>query len=138
MAKRDRYRDHIDPEHQRWGRTYHRFPGVAECVRLIQDGKARGTWTDIIVHELGENAAGCLPELIEVFGSNADESVRLYIMMALDLAWLPESVPFLEQVLREGNPAFTPYAMSARKHIDTKEARTVLWQMAKKAADHSR
>src|SRR5262249_23916604 len=115
--------------YQRWGRTYPRFPGVAECARLIRDGKARGSWADIIAYELGENAGERLAELIETFSTDPSESVRLYVMMALDIARLPESVPFLAEVLQEGNPLFTPYALRALNGIDTRESRTAVWQV---------
>jgi hypothetical protein len=128
MAKRIRYRDHIDPEYRRWGRTYPRFPGVAECARLIRTRKARGAWADIIVSELAEHASLCLTELIETFANDPSDDVRLYVMMALDTARLPESVPFLAKVLHDGNPRFTPFAERALLGIDTAEARTVLWK----------
>ena len=127
MGKRNRYRDHIDPEHQRWGRIYPRFPGVAECARLIRDGKARGTWADIIAYELAEHASECLGELVETFRTDPSETVRLYVMMALDIARLPESVPFLAEVLQEGNSLFTSYAQRALEGINTRESRTALW-----------
>lgn len=129
MGKRNAYRDHIDPQHQRWARTYPRFPGVAECARLIRTGKARGTWADIIAHELAQNAAECLPELIETFRTDPSDNVRLYVMMALDIARLPESVPFLAEVLQERNSLFTPYALRALNRINTRESRTALWQV---------
>src|SRR5262245_3006726 len=86
MGKRNRYRDHMDPEYQRWGRTYPRFPGVAECARLLRDGKARSAWADIIVYELAENAGACLAELVETFRTDLSVTVRLWMMMALDIA----------------------------------------------------
>ena len=129
MGKRHRYRDHIDPEYQRWGRSYPRFPGVAECARLIRDGKARGSWADIIAHELAENAGECLAELMETFRTDASDKVRLYVLMALDIARLPKSVSFLAEVLQEGNPQFTPYALRALNGIDTPESRTAVWQV---------
>jgi HEAT repeats len=100
---------------------------VAECARLIRDGKARGTWADIIAYEFAENASECLVELIDTFRTDPNESVRQYVMMALDIARLPQSVPFLAEVLREGNPVFTPYALRALDGIDTRESRTALW-----------
>jgi hypothetical protein len=117
----------MDPEEQRWHRMYPRFPGVAECVRLIHHGKARGIWADIIAYELAENARKCLPELIDTFRAESSECVRLYVMMALDIARLPESVPFLAEVLREGNELYSPYAIRALEGIDTRESRTALW-----------
>ena len=89
MAKSNEYLNSIDPEEQRWGRKYPRFLGVAECARLIRARKAKGTWADIIVNELAENAAGCLDELIELFHTDPNDDVRLYVMMALDIARIP-------------------------------------------------
>jgi hypothetical protein len=50
-------------------------------------------------------------------------------MMALDMARLPEAVPFLAQVLRDGDPNLTHYAERALMGINTPEARTVLWEI---------
>lgn len=121
------YRDHIDPEYRRWGEAYPRFPGVAECARLIRSRKAKGAWADIIVHELAANAADCLPELIAAYREGSSDDVLTYVMMALDIARLPESVPFLEEIVRRGDDRYTPYAKRALKSIDTREARTALW-----------
>lgn len=128
MAKRNRYRDHVDPDYRRWGSTYSHFPGVAECARLIRIGKTRGAWADIITYELAENAAVCLPELIETF--HTDPSFQLYVMMALDIARTPESVPFLAEILNEGDPRFIPFAVRALKAIDTSASRAALWKSA--------
>ena len=129
MGKRNRYRDHIDPEYQRWGRTYPRFPGVAECARLIRARKASGAWADIIAAELAENATHCLSDLIETFRTDSSETdVRMFVMMALENARLPQSVPFLAEVLESGNSRFIPYAERALCNINTPEARTMLWK----------
>ncbi len=123
MLERPSYRDHIDPEYRRWGRKHPRSPGIAECLRLIRDREARGTWADIIVNELARNAHDGLAELLEAFRSDA--RVRHYVMMAIEIAAVPESVPFLADVLREGDPAFVPYAEGLRQ-IGTAEARAAL------------
>jgi hypothetical protein len=47
-------------------------------------------------------------------------------MMALEMAELPESVPFLAEVLRERNPRHAPYAERALRAINTADARTAL------------
>jgi len=134
MGKRNRYRDHVDPEYQRWGRRYPRFPGVAECASLILAGKASGAWADIIAFELAENAGICLAELIETFRNDPGGDVCLYVMMALDIARVPASVPFLVEVLREADPCYVPYAERALRGINTPEARTVLWNAAQPEA----
>lgn len=131
MPKRDRLPGDLPSD--RWERKYPRFPGVAECLRLIRAGKARGEWADIIEHQLAANAGRCLDELAEGWRTDPDERVRLYILMALDIARIPESVPFLAEVLRGSDERCAYYAEEALKGINTREARTALWQ-----AKHSR
>ncbi len=126
MGKRDRYRDHVDPEYQRWGRAYRTFPGVDECARLILDRKAVGAWADIVTFELAENANEHLDEIIDVFHKRLTDDVAVYMLMALETAAVPASVEFLSDVLRGGNAKFTPYAKRALTVIDTKESRRAL------------
>ena len=128
MGERDKYRDNLDPEYRRWGRKYPRFPGVAECARLIRAGKARRSWADIIAGELACHAKHHLPELIETFRTDTSDEVGLYVMMALEMARLPESIPFLAEVLPQGNSTFTPYAERGLRDINTPEARSALWE----------
>ncbi len=127
MRTRDRYRDHLDPEYRRWGRTYRSFPGVDECARLILDRKATGVWADIVTFELAENASECLSEIIDTFRAHESDDVAIYILMALEMSALPASVDFLSGVLRDGNARFMPYAQRSLKAIDTKESRTALF-----------
>jgi len=122
MGKRDRYRDHIDPEYRRWGRTYRSFPGVNECARLVLDRKATGAWADIVAFELAENARDHLNELIDAFRAHESDDFALYVLIALEMSALPGSVKFLSSVLRDGNVGFLPYARRALEAIDTKEA----------------
>jgi len=131
VAERFNYREHIDPEYRRWGRKYARFPGVAECARLIRAGKARGAWADIIAEELTHHARDSFKELVERFRSDPNDRVRLFVMMALEMAALPEAVPFLAEVLRGSDPRFASYAERGLRAIDTPESRTVLWHAAR-------
>lgn len=121
MAKRDRYRDHPDPDYQRWGRRYRSFPGVAECARLVLQHKATGAWADIVVQELAENARDNLAELIQAFHEHVSDGFARYVMMALEVAALPESVEFLSTVLQRGDARFVPYARRTLQAIDARE-----------------
>jgi hypothetical protein len=123
------YRDHIDPEYQRWGRTYPRFPGVNECVRLLRSGNTKGAWTDIIIGELATHAGEALPELVAAFRSESNQWIRLMILMAIELARLPAAIPFLVEVEREQNSQFAPYVERGLAAIDTKESRAALWHI---------
>lgn len=126
MTNRDRYRDHVDPEYRRWRRKYRRFPGVAECVRLIRDRKATRAWADIVAFELADNAIDHLNELIRAFRDHESDEVGLFVLMALEMAALPASVEFLSSVLRDGNVRFVPQARRALQAIDTRESRVAL------------
>lgn len=130
MGKRNRYRDHVDPEYQRWGRRYPRFPGVAECVNLIRSGKTQGAWADIICFELAENTTTCLLELIEAFRNDAEGNVRRFVMMALEIARPRDAVPFLAEVLKAGDRRYVPCAEQTLREMDTPETRSILWRSA--------
>jgi hypothetical protein len=119
-------RDHPDPEYRRFRRKYPRFPGVAECVKLIKAGKARGAWADFIVHELADNAPSYWPEFVAAFRCESTGDVGLYVMQALEDASLPETVPFLAEVLQEGNERLAAYAERALRAINTPVARKLL------------
>jgi hypothetical protein len=120
------YRAHIDPEYRRWGRKYPRFPGVAECIRLLKAGNVRGAWLDIIHHELTTRAGECLSELTQAFPSE-DEAVKLSILHALEDARLVAAIPFLAELVRQRHERFSPIAEKALQDIGTKEARVALW-----------
>ncbi len=128
MGKRDRYRNTLDPEWQRWGQKYPRFPGVAECARLIRAGQARGSWADIIAEELAANARDHLAEMIAEFRRSDGDDVAVYVMMALEIACLPESVEFLTEVLQCDEARLSSYAHRTLAQIDTPEARTELFK----------
>ena len=128
MGNKTDYRRHIDPEYRRWGRTYPRFPGVAECIRLLRSGKVRGAWVDIIAHELAAHASESLPELLAVFQSDEGEWVRQMVLMAIAEARLPQAIPFLADVARERHPRFAPHAIAGLSAIGTSEARAALWE----------
>lgn len=88
---------------------------------------AQGARADVIAYELADNAVECLPELIAAYRDAANDDVRLYVMRALEIAKPPEAVAFMVEVLRSGDAACAAYAERALKEIDTREARTALW-----------
>lgn len=122
------YRSHIDPEYRRWGRKYPRFPGVAECLRLLKVTNVRGAWRDIIAHELTTHAGECLSELVEVFQASEDEGVRLNILSAIAEARLPDAITFLAVVTKSPQPSLVSLAVRGLKAIGTREARAALWE----------
>lgn len=128
MGRRNQHLDFMDPEDQRWYREHPRFPGVAECVRLIRNGNVRGYRSEIICRELAENAADCLPELIETFRTDPNFDVRLSIIMALEQARLPESTLFLSEVLQDSNSQLVQWARRALIGLNSRASRIILWK----------
>ena len=138
MGKRERYRDNPDPDLQAWGRKYRSFPRVDECIRLILAGKALGSWADIVVYELADNARDHLQELINAFRKHASDGAADYLLMALEIAALPESVDFYSDLLFEKNPRFVPYAERALQAINTREARAALFHARQASKNEDR
>ena len=52
----------------------------------------------------------------------------MYVVMALEMARLDESVPFLAEVVRDVDRRFASEAERALLAIGTREARTALWR----------
>lgn len=119
--------DLVDPEWQRWIAKYPKGPSIAECVRLLHTHNVGGVWNDFISFALADHAENSLPELIDAF-RNEEEVVAVYVMMAIEMAKPPAAIPFLADVLKEGDVRFTPYAERALKEMDTRESRRVLWE----------
>jgi HEAT repeat protein len=94
-----------------------------------QNDCGRRAWADFIAHELAENAPSCWPELVATFRSESIGDVRLYIMQALEDASLPETVPFLGEVLLDEDERLAAYAERALRRMNTPAARNLLWDV---------
>jgi HEAT repeat protein len=129
MPKDDR--EHLDPEYVRWRKKYRRFPGVAECFRVLHGRNVNGALKEIIECELIDHASECLQELIDVYRSEDDDYYRRYAFWAIAKSRLPEAIPFLAEVAKEPNDFFSEIAMDSLAEINTKESRTVLWELNK-------
>jgi HEAT repeat protein len=119
----------LDPEAERWRRTYPTFPGVAKCVSLLGSRNVRGAWVDIICHELAQHAAETLDDLVGEFHSRKNDArVRALIMTAIGEAAPPNAVPFLSECLDDPDESVRGAAVYGLKRVGTKEARTALWR----------
>ena len=85
MGKRSRYRDHVDPEYQRWGRRYARFPGVAECAVI-------GVADDI----RGEYPKACV--VLEEGASVTEKQVREHCSKNLAAYMVPRAIEFVAEL----------------------------------------
>lgn len=122
------YRRRIDPEYRRWCRKYPQFPGVAECLRLLQAKNVRGAWRDIIAHELTTHASECLSELVAAFWADEGERVKLNVLSAIADARLPAAIPFLAEVAKAPHPSLSRIAVQALTAVGTAEAHAAFWE----------
>jgi hypothetical protein len=122
-------RTFMDPEEERWRRSHPRFPGVAKCAGLLRSPNVRGTWVDIICHELARHAADAFDELVAEFHNpDNDGRVRALLVRAIGDAAVQGAVPFLAERLTDADESVRGAATDALEQIGTKEARTALWR----------
>jgi len=117
----------IDPEEERWRKTYPKFPGVAKCVELLRSPNVFGTWTDIISEELVAHAPQIAQELFAAFHDEPDAWVKMILLSVIAEARLPEAMPILLEHLGSEDTSLRRYAITGLKNLGTKEARTALW-----------
>lgn len=125
----------VDPEEERWLKKYHHFPGVGECIRLLKRSNVNGTWVDIICEELTAHAGENAVELIAAVHSETEEGVKVLLLAALAEAGLPEAIPVLAENLASAQDLLRHWAEVGLRKVNTKEARTILWQHGQRLDD---
>lgn len=117
----------FDSEAERWYRTYPHFPGVATGINLIQSGKARGTWLEIIHQQWVEHALIVLDDLYAAY-HKVEPFIQAYIVEAIGAARIPAALPFLVEQLRSPSAYVRRWALWGIGHLDTRESRRALWE----------
>ncbi len=67
-------------------------------------------------------------ELIEEFGKEQDFGLRCWLLELIGSTKSPDAFDFLARQLQADDERLRSRAVSALKKLDTKEARTLLWQ----------
>ncbi len=117
----------IDPEYERWKRKYPKFPGIDKCVELLRSPNVRGAWIDIVCSEIEQYSKKDPSELIEAVNTAENSEVRNILLGILEGIASPEAVSVFAKILSSDKMDEHDYAISGLRRIDTKEARTVLW-----------
>jgi len=115
-----------DPEADRWYRTYPTFPGVATCITLMQAGKARGTWLEIIHHLWVEHASVIFDDLCTAY-LHVEPVIQGYIVEAIAAARIPIAIPFLSAQLHSPVAVVHRWAIRGLAQLNTRESRRALW-----------
>lgn len=81
-------------------------------------------------HMLLPVASDVLPQLIEEYESESDHGLRCWLLELIGAARSTDALPILSQELRSDGESIQGWARRGLEELDTKEARTLLWQEA--------
>ncbi len=119
---------HSDPEEVQFYKAYPEYPGLQTCLTLLRTRKAKRLWIDLICWEMWDHVADDVQETVAAFHDEPDEWVRIFLLGAVAEARCPGFIPLLQENLSSENESLSFWAEAGLKNMDTKEARTVLWQ----------
>ena len=103
-----------------------RFPGFKKCMAMMR--KRDGQTQEDGFHWLLPHAGEHVHELIEEYGKEDDLGLRCWLLELIGSARSPDAFAFLAGQLRAADQRLRHWAIWALKNLDTKEARTLLWQ----------
>ena len=103
-----------------------KFPGFDKCLQMMRshDGEMREdgfAW-------IGQHASQYVNELVAAFEDEDNCGLRVGLIELIAEAKSSEAFKFLAKQLRSDDWIFRRYAIVGLKNLDTKEARTLLWE----------
>ncbi|AMV27698.1 hypothetical protein VT84_25075 [Gemmata sp. SH-PL17] len=102
-----------------------RFPGFKKCLAMMR--KRNGQSREEGFHWLRPHASEYVRELVEEFGKESDHGLRCWLLELIGFAKSPAAFDFLAEQLRGHDERLRYWAIWALKHLETNEARTLLW-----------
>jgi hypothetical protein len=118
----------VDPDEQRYRRNYPRFPGVAETVQLLKLGGTRGGYLEAVLGDLREHAPEVLDDVTNAVDEEVDQRIRTLLVAELAEVADHRLIAFFASLLDDANESVAHWAELGLELIDTKQARTVLFQ----------
>lgn len=103
-----------------------RFPGFEKCMAMMR--KRDGRTQEEGFHWLLPHAGEYVHQLIEEFGKEKDLGLRCWLLELIGSSKSPDAFEFLAAQLRADDQRLRHWAIWALKNLDSKEARTLLWQ----------
>jgi HEAT repeat protein len=102
-----------------------RFPGFERCLKMMRHS---GEVSEEGFGLLLPHAAKYLPQLIAAFWDDDNAGIRDWLVELVGEAKSPAAMPFLIERLDDDDESVRDMAVSMLRKLNTKEARTVLWQ----------
>jgi hypothetical protein len=103
-----------------------KFPGFKKCMEMMRKHNP-GTREDGF-HWLLPHAGEYLQELIEEFKHEDDPGLKCWLLELIGAAKAPEAFGLFVEYLTGEHEDLRVWAARGLKDLDTKEARTLLWQ----------
>lgn len=103
-----------------------KFPGFKKCMAMMRN-------RDPQIQEdgfgwLSAQGNDYVRELIEEFHREENPGLRRWLLELIAAAGSPETFDLLTHQMRSEDPSLRHWAIRGLRNIDTKEARTLLWQ----------
>jgi HEAT repeat protein len=103
-----------------------RFPGFERCLKMMRHSNPAVNEEGFGL--LGPHAAEYLPQLIAAFWDEDNAGIRDWLVELIGEAKAPAAMPFLLECLHDDDESVRNFAMHGLRQLNTKEARTALWQ----------
>lgn len=117
-----------DPEERRWLQRFPRRPSIDQCLDVLSERNTRGLWIDLACWELEEHARETPQEVIDTVSRLDDPWLRLIMLGAIENAEIEEAIPLFAEILSRGTTEEQSYAIRGLRAINTKAARTILFE----------
>ena len=127
MRKKDRERLRMLARDFRRMQANKRHPiSFKEAMKMM---RSRDGWTsEEGFQELRQHAKEYLPLLIAAYYDEDNARRQLWIIELIGYARSPDALPFLVEHLHSGDTGIRDWAIRGLQRLNTKEARTILWQ----------
>lgn len=102
-----------------------KFPGFKKCMEMMRSRDPQVQEDGF--HRLLLHASEHVGELIDAFHSEDNFGLKCWLLELVDAAKSEAAFEFLADQLRSDEWQFRNWAMIGLKHLDTKQARTLLW-----------
>ena len=102
------------------------FPGFEICLEMMRKNDPQMQEDGFFL--LGPHAAEFLDRLLAEFYRLENDSLQYWLIELIGKAKSPAAFPFLVEQLYSADESLRYWAIRGLKELDTKEARTILWQ----------
>jgi hypothetical protein len=105
-----------------------RFPGLKKCLAMMRNGHDPQMAEDGF-HWLRPRAAEYVDELIQELPDESDHGMRCWLLELVGEARAESALPTLLEQARGNDESLRNWAMRGLKNLNSKAARTAIWEL---------